>query len=114
MRITDRSRQTIASKLRQGITPHRILDNIREQHESRITRTHLVTKKDITNIRNQFNIEGMQKHKNYIFSVSSWVEEMETLDYNPVILFKQQGEQTSEFCHNHKSQDFLLVLQTEF
>ena len=99
LRITDRSRQTIASKLRQGITPQRILDDIRDQHESRITRTHLVTKKDITNIRNQFNIEGIQKHKNYIISVSSWVDEMETLAYNPVVLFKQQGYQASELCH---------------
>ena len=114
LRITDRSRQTIASKLRQGISPQRILDDIRDQHESRITRTHLVTKKDITNIRNPFNIEGIQKHKNDIISVSSWVDEMETLAYNPVVLFKQQGYQASELCHNLKSQDFLLVLQTEF
>ena len=47
LRITDRSRQKIASKLRQSITPQRILDDIRDQHDSRITRTHLVTKKNL-------------------------------------------------------------------
>ena len=39
---------------------------------------------------------------------------METLEYNPILLFKQQGEQPSEACSGLESHDFLLVMQTEF
>lgn len=49
-----------------------------------------------------------------MISVSSIIEEMETLNYNPVLIFKQQGELPSDTCRNLKKDDFLLVIQTEF
>ncbi len=41
----------------------------------------------------QFNIEGIVKHKNDLASVSAWVEELREMRYNPVVVFKTQGEQ---------------------
>ena len=69
---------------------------------------------DISNIQKQYNIEGIRKHPNDLISVSSIVEEMETLDYNPAVLFKQQGQLPNDLCRNLRKEDFLLVIQTEF
>ena len=74
----------------------------------------MLNKKDISNIKIQYNIEGIQRHQNYLISVSSWVKEMEALEYSPVLIFKQQGDQANELCSNLKTNDFLLVIQTEF
>ncbi len=39
---------------------------------------------------------------------------MESLDYNAILLFKQQGDKPNQTCSLLEVQDFLLVLQTEF
>lgn len=36
----------------------------------------------------------MQKHTDDQLSVAAWVCELKSLDYNPVLMFKPQGEQT--------------------
>ena len=54
------------------------------------------------------------QHKNDITSVSAWIEEMQTLKYNLVLRFKQQGKDGVEGANNIGTNDFLLVLQTEF
>ena len=46
--------------------------------------------------------------------MASIVAEMQTLDYNPILLYKQQGEEPSQECKMLNNQDFLLVIQTEF
>ncbi len=61
-----------------------------------------------------FNVDGIQKHSNDFVSVASIVAEMQTLDYNPILLYKQQGEEPSQECKMLNNQDFLLVIQTEF
>ena len=105
----------IVSKLKKGITTERIIDDIRDFSETtHISRKHLVSRKYITNIHKQYNIEGIRKHPNDLISVSSIIEEMETLDYNPIVLFKQQGEHPSDLCKNLSKEDFVLVIQTEF
>ena len=50
------------------------------------------------------------RHKNDVTSVMAWVEEMSTLDYNPVLAFKMQGISLP----NAPTDDFLLVVQTSF
>ena len=105
----------IASKLKKGITNQRIIDDIRDCSEnSQINREHLIRHKDINNIQKQFNIEGIRKHPNDLISVSSIVEEMDALDYNPVLFFKQQGELPTDNCKALTKEDFVLVIQTEF
>ena len=97
LRITYMTKKTIATKLKQGITTQRILDDIRTQKQgTSTTREHLINRKDVNNIRHQYNIDGIQKHTNDLISVSYWVEGMENLEYNPVLLFKQQGDEVSE------------------
>ena len=111
--IATSTRNTIANKLRHGVTPQQILDDIREVSATRILRDHLVNKKDLNNIKKQYDIEGIQRHQNDLVSVSTWVEEIEGLEYNLVFIFKQQGDQANETCSNLEINDFLLVIQTE-
>ena len=88
----------------------RILDDIRESVSNGLCRQHLVTRQDLHNIKAQYNIDGIVRHKNDLTNVRVWVQEMSTLEYNPVLIFKPQGESKDNFTEN----DFLLVLQTEF
>ena len=104
----------IAEKLKQGVMVERIIEDIRSTEDKDINRAHLVCRKDIQNIRRQFNIDGVRKHTNDLISVSCIVEEMQTLEYNPILLFKQQGEEPNEYCKELEVHDFILVIQTEF
>ena len=117
LKIPNTTRKLIASKLRSGVTTQRIIDDIRDTTQSRqLNREHVVCRKDITNIQKQYtcNIEGIRRHQNDLISVSSIAEEMDTLPYNPVIVFKQQGELPTDFCRHLKKDNFLLVIQTDF
>ena len=115
LRISSETRAKIAAKLQQGVTVEKILDEIRDTLvDGGIHREHIVTRQDINNVRLQYNIEGIQRHPNDLTSVCAWVEEMHTLPYDPVVLFKCQGEQQPQHTDNLGKDDFLLVLQTEF
>ena len=102
----------VAAKLQQGVAVDRILEDIRNSVERHLRPEHLMTRKDIQNIKVQFNINSAMKHKNDLLSVSSWVNEMQQLEYNPVIIFKQQG--VPDATHNLDKNDFILGVQTEF
>ena len=79
------------------MTSKRIIDDIRNFSESTdLHREHLISRKDIANIKRLYNIEGVQIHHNDLISVSAIVEEMETLKYNSILIFKQQGEGRSK------------------
>ncbi len=114
LRIPSQIRVQIASKLLQGISMDRIMDDIRDTIFSKINRQHLISKQDLHNIKTQFNIEGIVKHKNDLMSVSAWVEELKKMDYNSVLAFKNQGEDYHEHITSTTKDDFLLCLQTEF
>ena len=110
IRIPNHIRMDIAAKLQQGVSMERILDDIRDSVTNKLGRKHLVTRQDLHNVKAQFNIDGIIRHKNDLTSVMAWVEEMNMLDYNPVLVFKPQGVGSSSTCID----DFLLVLQTHF
>ena len=112
LRIPNDTRIKIASKLKQGVEIERILDDIRDNITCGISREHLVTRQDIRNIKVQYNIDGISRHKSDPISVAAWVEEMKGLLHNPVLLFKLQGE--SDPQGQLSNDDFLLVLQIEF
>ncbi len=47
-----------------------------------IFRDHLITEKNINNIRKAFNVDDIRKHSNDFVSVASIVREMQTFDYS--------------------------------
>ena len=97
----------------QGVTIDKILDDIRDNvFETGLQWEHLTSKQDIINIKRQYNIEGIQRHQNDQTSVTSWVEEMESMEFNPVLAFKPQGSDSTE--EGVKKEDFLLVIQTQY
>ena len=68
-----------------------VLHDIRDNVAYELGREHLVTRQDLHNIKTQYIIDGMIRHKNDLISVLSWVTEMNTLEHNPVLLFRPQG-----------------------
>ena len=103
VRLQHDTRMKIASQLQQGVAITRIVDNIN-------TGEHLVTKQDI-HIKNHYNIEGVIRHAN---DQTSWVEELMSLPYDPILLFKPQGKPQTDGMDNIANDDFILAIQTEF
>ena len=64
LRIPQQTRVNIASMLSQGVTSKGVLETIRDNCDIGITRDHLVTPMDITNIRHSFNVHGIERHGN--------------------------------------------------
>ena len=54
----------------------RIMDDIRDATIKQMNRQHLITKQDLHNIKAQFNIDRIVKHKNDLLSVSARVKEL--------------------------------------
>ena len=87
----------------------RVMDDIRNATIKQMNRQHLITKHDLHNIKAQFNIDGIVKHKNDLFGVRAWVKELREMKYNPVIVFKKQGEEPQEDLDNMSMKDFLIM-----
>ena len=71
LRIRHETCMKIAAQLQQWVTIERIMGNIRNNTMEGITREYLVTKLDVHNVKNQYNIhvEGVMRHKNDLTSV---------------------------------------------
>ena len=113
LRMPEQLRLSIAAKLTQGITIDKILDSIRDTvGDNGLQRQHLSSRQDLRNIMRQYNIEGIEKHPNDPTSVAAWVHEMQSMQFDPVIAFKQQGIASED--PNILESDFLLGVQTQF
>ena len=104
----------IVAQLQQGVSMEIVLDRIKDNATDELKREHLITPQDLHNIKTQYNIEGIIRHKNDIISLMSWVEEMRTLvEHNPVLLLKRQGDTISNegIKNDHlnlKDDDFIM------
>ena len=110
MRIPNETGQRIAGKLSRGIAIQAFLDEIRNEVEGGITRNHLVDRKDVINVKYQFNIDLMEKDPKDTTSVHYWVKELEKQDFNPVLVYKPQGIDRYSLPNN----DCLLGIQTKY
>ena len=81
-----------------GVGMDRILDDIRDNidEQKNLSREHLINKQDISNIKMKLNLENVVKHKNDLISTNAWVQEMKEMPYNPVLLYKSQGEEVED------------------
>ena len=111
-RMSAEMRCRIAAKLAQGVTMNSIMDYIRDSQAGSLTRDHLTTRADLRNIKHQYNIGCIKKDSDDARSVSHWVEEMQRDEYNPILCYKCQGEESDD--HLVEKNDFLLGFQTEF
>ena len=112
IRLSKEYRYSIAAKISQGVSFQRILDDIRED-TGKVKRLHLTTRQDIRNIERSFGLQTAQKHKTDAISVDIWDREMRnSLETNPVLLYKPQDSEPNSKCPSLKMQDFILVVQT--
>ena len=90
--LSKRQRAQIASKLQQGVTRSKILDDVRDDVGSKFGRIHLLEKQDIQNIGRSFGLNEIERHANDQMSVLSWINEWEQMENNPIIFYKLQGD----------------------
>lgn len=95
------------------MTDNRILGDVGNEINLDSGRKILIDKKDIHNIKRDFNINGsVLRHQNDALSVKLWVKEMEKEEDNCVIFFKEQGQEDSNSLL--KKEDFVLIIMTAF
>lgn len=108
--ISNRKRDEIAAKLHLGISPDKILDEVRDNVGNSVERIHLLERKDISNLSRSFGLSNVQRHINDQDSVASWITEWENKENSPLLFHKLQGDELQNF----KKDDFMIVLQTDF
>ena len=84
-----------------------MLDWIQDGEGNKLGRQHLMSSQEVRNIRRRLNISAIEKHECDRASILSWVHELRKQEYNPVLLFKNQGEQAENMKHLNKD-DFML------
>ncbi|GFV78777.1 MULE domain-containing protein [Trichonephila clavipes] len=113
LRLSESDRTAIAGKLKEGVSKKFFLQDIREEITVDSGRKMLIEKKDIHNIKRDFNINGyVKRHEIDAVSVKLWTEEMKNNGENCIVYFKEQGQSGNDYCL--KDEDFVLVIMTDF
>ena len=109
-------RQLIATKIQQGVSVDRILDDVRDSiaYGENPRREHLTNTRDILNIKKELNVLNVQKHLSDPISLDIWVKQLQDSSdiYNAVLYYKQQGEEDP--TDRLQQDDILVCIQTEF
>ena len=85
----------------------------RDLFDQSASRKHFITKQDISNVRVNIKDNAIIRHKSDPLSVSLLVAELQQEAYDPILLFKPQGEKS--IAHpNLPTEAFMLVIQTQF
>ncbi|GFT74293.1 MULE domain-containing protein [Trichonephila clavipes] len=96
-----------------GISCPAVIKDIREEITVDSGRKMLIEKKDIHNIKRDFNINGyVKRHEIDAVSVKLWAEEMKNNGENCTVYFKEQGQSGNDY--SLKDEDFVLVIMTDF
>ncbi|GFT08449.1 uncharacterized protein TNCV_2324661 [Trichonephila clavipes] len=111
MKITREEKEDIAKKLENKIPVEAILDDIRNSINQKLERIHLITRQDIKNIKEEYNIssDGILD-SNDVVSVNKWVEGLKNREDSPIVLFKDQNIFDENLYPGMKAEDFLLVI----
>ncbi|GFU10202.1 MULE domain-containing protein [Trichonephila clavipes] len=90
-----------------------VIKDIREEITVYSGRKMCIEKKDIHNIKRDFNINGyVKRHEIDAVSVKQWAEEMKNNGENCIVYFKEQGQSGNDYCL--KDEDFVLVIMIDF
>ncbi|XP_050310809.1 uncharacterized protein LOC126746544 [Anthonomus grandis grandis] len=110
LKISSLDKKQIAVKL-VGVSTVRILDDTRNKIGGETKRVDLLTRQDVDNIKRRYNIHNKEgvKHKNDAISIEIWVEECRSLENNPVLFYKPQGEALKDFVNS----DFCLIIMND-
>lgn len=105
--------------MKEGVPFDTILDQIRDSINDMYEDNALVCleKRDIWNIRRDFQLHKGRQHINDFISVKLWVEKVQDLnEKNPVLYYKEQGQDKIEFSANQLQEDsnVMLVIANDF
>jgi len=99
-------------RLVQGVPTEQIIQDIPLSVDNGLSRVHLMTRKDLNNIRKSYGIKfgstnGIQTESTDSVCVRSWVQDMQKLGVsNPVQLYMERGIQMEGFGNN----DIMLLV----
>ena len=85
----------------------------REDFEQFVARKHYVTKQDVTNTIRRVHDRTIIKHQSDPLSVAKVVSDLREEPYDPVLLFKPQGEHDPKLP-KIPADGFILGIQTQF
>ncbi|GFY70927.1 MULE domain-containing protein [Trichonephila inaurata madagascariensis] len=110
MKITREEKVDIARKLANKIPVEAILDERRNSMNEKLNRIHLITRQDIKNIKEEYNIssDGILD-SNDVLSVNKWDDGLKNREDSPVVVFKDQNIFDENLYPGMKA-DFLLVI----
>ena len=74
--MANNDRQKVASRVKDGVTFDRIIDDIRSNISSRVDRVHLITKKDVSNIQRSFGLQGVERHPDDATSLVAMIKDL--------------------------------------
>ena len=100
LRLHETERKWLAGKLAQNIPIEIILRDIRLDLDVALERSHIVTKQDLRNIQQAFHLNRPERfHSNDATSVHALVKHYEGESKSPIILYKRQGSDVLDICH---------------
>lgn len=111
LQLTKKERDMLASSLANKIPADAVLGQIRESiSDSALERIHLVTKKDLYNIEQTYNLcSSVVRHPNDAISVDAWVQDVNSGNSPTVLLYKPQ-DKAIELYPQLKASDFVLII----
>ena len=89
--ISQKKPNETATKLQQGVSKEKILDDIRNNVGAEFLRDHIIDKQDVVNSQRAYRLEEVQRHANDQTSVPAWIQEWQNSTSNPVVWYKLQA-----------------------
>ncbi|XP_029348723.1 uncharacterized protein LOC103311925 [Acyrthosiphon pisum] len=102
--------ETIADKIKNGVTPNAIIDQIRDNFDNKIEKKNIITTKDVYNISTKFVLLHKYKlHDIDALSADLQVKRFANSSSNPIVFYKTQGTEYPPLDLD----DFMLIILTE-
>ena len=104
LNIHPEDQKMIAGYISMGLTKQSILEKIRSSwSEENFHRLHLTGNQDLLNIKRDFRVDAnVQRDKNDMISVESWIDEMQSSSSDPILFYQPQSG----------NQPFMLIIAT--
>ena len=84
-----------------------------KQFDGLVSRKHLVSRRDILNIKHRIQDQSIIRHNDDATSVQLAVNALEQEEFNPILYFKAQHIDDEDYPQLSRD-TFVLILQTEF
>lgn len=111
LNLTEGDKQALANNLARNVPFNCILDSVRNKASEPLGRLHLLTKKDLQNIKKRFNVSNGNRNVSDLAWIEAWANEMTSRkERNPVLLFKQANGKSDD--PEMRSEDFFLAIMT--